>query len=84
MGGRADGDVRQGVAVSFHQNGCSLRETTTILTGLGVERAHETVWNWFIGWLTATTTYQQRSRQASLLTKPLSKLTVSGLGCMPQ
>ena len=33
-------------AVRPHQTGCSLRETTTILAELGVERSHGAVWNW--------------------------------------
>ena len=33
-------------AVRLHETGCSLRETTTILPDLGVERSHGTVWNW--------------------------------------
>ncbi|MCD2201464.1 IS6 family transposase [Halobacterium sp. KA-4] len=33
-------------AVRLHQTGCSLRETTTILAELGVERSHGAVWNW--------------------------------------
>ncbi len=33
-------------AVHLHQTGCSLRETTTILAELGVERSHGAVWNW--------------------------------------
>ena len=32
-------------AVRLHQTGCSLRETTTILAELGVERSHGAVWN---------------------------------------
>ncbi|MDL0131629.1 IS6 family transposase [Halobacterium salinarum] len=35
-----------GVAVRLHQTGCSLRETTTILAELGVQRSHGAVWNW--------------------------------------
>jgi putative transposase len=33
-------------AVRLHQTGCSLRETTTILSELGVQRSHGAVWNW--------------------------------------
>ncbi len=33
-------------AVQLHATGCSLRETTTILPELGVERSHGAVWNW--------------------------------------
>ncbi|WP_323677924.1 IS6 family transposase [Halorubellus sp. PRR65] len=33
-------------AVRLHQTGCSVRETTTILAELGVERSHGAVWNW--------------------------------------
>ncbi len=33
-------------AVRLHQTGYSLRETTTILTELGVKRSHGAVWNW--------------------------------------
>ncbi|WP_306061839.1 IS6 family transposase [Natronococcus wangiae] len=33
-------------AVRLHQTDCSLRETTTILAELGVERPHGAVWNW--------------------------------------
>jgi len=33
-------------AVRLHQTGCSLRETTTILAELGVERSHGAVWTW--------------------------------------
>ncbi|GGM66101.1 putative transposase [Halarchaeum rubridurum] len=33
-------------AVRLHQTGCSLRETTTVLAELGVERSHGAVWNW--------------------------------------
>jgi putative transposase len=33
-------------AVRLHQTGCSLRETTTILAELGVERSHGAVWSW--------------------------------------
>ncbi len=33
-------------AVRLHLTGCSLRETTTILAELGVERSHGAVWNW--------------------------------------
>ena len=33
-------------AVRLHATGCSLRETTTILAELGVERSHGAVWNW--------------------------------------
>ncbi|ELY96879.1 transposase [Natrialba taiwanensis DSM 12281] len=33
-------------AVRLHQIGCSLRETTTILAELDVERSHGAVWNW--------------------------------------
>lgn len=33
-------------AVRLHQTGCLLRETTTILAELGVERSHGAVWNW--------------------------------------
>jgi len=35
-----------GVAVRLHATGCSLRETTTILARLGVQRSHRAVWNW--------------------------------------
>lgn len=35
-----------GVAVRLHATGCSLRETTSILADLGVERSHGAVWNW--------------------------------------
>ena len=35
-----------GVAVRLHQTGCSLREITTILAELAVERSHGAVWNW--------------------------------------
>ncbi len=30
----------------LHATGCSLRETTTILAELGVERSYGAVWNW--------------------------------------
>ncbi|MDL0121118.1 IS6 family transposase [Halobacterium salinarum] len=33
-------------AVRLHETGCSLRETTTILAELGVQRSHGAVWNW--------------------------------------
>jgi hypothetical protein len=33
-------------AVRLHATGCSLRETTTILASLGVNRSHGAVWNW--------------------------------------
>ncbi len=33
-------------AVRLHATGCSLREITTILSELGVERSHGAVWNW--------------------------------------
>lgn len=33
-------------AVRLHETECSLRETTTILAELGVERSHGAVWNW--------------------------------------
>ena len=33
-------------AVRLHQTGCSLRETTTILAELGIERSHGAAWNW--------------------------------------
>jgi len=33
-------------AVRLHETGCSLRETTAILSVLGVERSHGAVWNW--------------------------------------
>ncbi|ELY83968.1 transposase [Natrinema gari JCM 14663] len=33
-------------AVRLHQTGCSVRETTTVLAELGVERSHGAVWNW--------------------------------------
>ncbi len=33
-------------AVRLHQTGCSLRETTTILAELSVQRSHGAVWNW--------------------------------------
>ncbi|MFB6197759.1 MAG: IS6 family transposase [Halobacteriaceae archaeon] len=33
-------------AVRLHEMSCSLRETTTILSMLGVERSHGAVWNW--------------------------------------
>jgi len=33
-------------AVRLHQTGCSLRETTTILAELGVQRSHGAVWSW--------------------------------------
>ncbi|MDL0130808.1 IS6 family transposase [Halobacterium salinarum] len=33
-------------AVRLHATGCSLREITTILAELGVERSHGAVWNW--------------------------------------
>jgi putative transposase len=33
-------------AVQLHATGCSLRETTTILAELGVERSHQAVWQW--------------------------------------
>ncbi|WP_135823225.1 IS6 family transposase [Halostella litorea] len=33
-------------AVRLHQTGCSIRETTTILAELGVQRSHGAVWNW--------------------------------------
>jgi putative transposase len=33
-------------AVRLHETGCSLRETTTILADLGVQRSHGAVWNW--------------------------------------
>ncbi len=34
------------VAARLHATGCSLRETTTILTESGVERSIGGVWNW--------------------------------------
>ncbi len=34
------------LAVQLHATGCSLRETTTTLAELGVERSHGAVWNW--------------------------------------
>ncbi|WP_121744826.1 IS6 family transposase [Natronorubrum halophilum] len=34
-----------GVAVRLHATGCSLRETTTVLAELGVERSYGAVWN---------------------------------------
>ncbi|MDL0139401.1 IS6 family transposase [Halobacterium salinarum] len=33
-------------AVRLHATGCSLREITTILAELGVERSHQAVWQW--------------------------------------
>ena len=33
-------------AVRLHQTGCSLRETTTILSELGIECSHAAIWNW--------------------------------------
>jgi putative transposase len=33
-------------AVRLHQTGYYLRETTTCLAELGVERSHGAVWNW--------------------------------------
>jgi putative transposase len=33
-------------AVRLHATGCSLRETTTILAELGVERSHQAAWQW--------------------------------------
>ncbi|WP_394743220.1 IS6 family transposase [Natronococcus roseus] len=33
-------------AIRLHKTGRSLRETTTILAELGVERSHGAVWNW--------------------------------------
>ncbi|GAA0276013.1 IS6 family transposase [Halobacterium noricense] len=33
-------------AVRLHATGCSLKETTTILAELGVERSHQDVWQW--------------------------------------
>src|SRR6056297_3914753 len=33
-------------AVRLHETGCSLRETTAVLSVLGVERSHGAVWNW--------------------------------------
>ncbi len=33
-------------AVRLHQASCSLRETTTILAKLGIERSHGAVWGW--------------------------------------
>jgi putative transposase len=33
-------------AVRLHATGCSLRETTTILAELGVQRSHQAVWQW--------------------------------------
>jgi putative transposase len=33
-------------AVRLHATGCSLRETTSVLAELGVERSHGAVWNW--------------------------------------
>jgi putative transposase len=33
-------------AVRLHATGCSLREITSILAELGVERSHGAVWNW--------------------------------------
>jgi putative transposase len=32
--------------IRLHVTGCSLRETTTILTELGIERSHGAVWSW--------------------------------------
>lgn len=33
-------------AVRLHSTGCSLRETTMILSELGVERSNKAVWQW--------------------------------------
>jgi len=33
-------------AVRLHQTGCSLRETTTILSELGIQSSHGAVWYW--------------------------------------
>ena len=33
-------------AVRLHETGCSLRETTAVLSVLGVERSHGAVWRW--------------------------------------
>ena len=35
-----------GIAVRLYATGCSLRDTTSILAALGVERSHGAVWNW--------------------------------------
>jgi hypothetical protein len=68
-------------AVRLHQIGCSLRETTTILAELGVERSHGAVWIGHIGWLPAAATRLRRSPRGSRLMRPLSRVTASGLGC---
>ncbi len=40
-------------AVQLHATGCSLRETTTILAELDIERSHGRFGAGYIGWLTA-------------------------------
>ncbi len=53
-----------GVAVRLHATGCSLRETQEILRSLGVERSHQAICHWYIGWLTASQT-RRRPRERS-------------------
>lgn len=67
-------------AVHLHQTDCLLREETTILAELGVERSYGAVWNWCIGWLTADATRRQRRRCGSLSTEPLSRSVASNIG----
>ncbi len=51
-------------AVRLHATGCSLRETQAILRLIGVERSHQAIWHWYIGWLTACQT-RRRPRERS-------------------
>jgi putative transposase len=62
-------------AVRLHETGCSLRETTTILAELGVDRSHGPVWNWV---------HRLADSGCDPSTEPLSRLTASGLGCTLQ
>ncbi len=73
-----------GVAVLLHATGCSLRETQVIFRSLGVERSHKQFGTGYIGWLTAFQTRRRHSRRGSRLTKPLSGLTATNLGCTLQ
>jgi len=73
-----------GVAVRLHETGCSLRETTTILAELGVERSHGAVWNWVHRLDDSDCDPPEAQPKRVAVDETLSKLMVSGLSCMLQ
>ncbi len=71
-------------AVRLHATGCSLRETQEILRLFGVERSHQAIWQWVHQIADSVPGPPEVKSKRAWLTRPMSKLTVSCVGCTLQ